>query len=240
MAILERYALPRTCGVLCNSRHTESLVRPAARRTWLVPNALRREFFDTPLPERSTSSKPTLLNIGTISPLKRQLSVLELAKELHTEGHRFELQFIGRADPHDTYADAFLKQIKIAEDQGFARHVGTKSLQGLIATMDSASALVHVPFEEAFGLVAAESLARNLKFFGTNIGGLRDIAGGVEGAELFELEDSAALHAAVVNWLRAGCSRPQTANVEMKNRYHPNIIASRHEDIYRELLSRSS
>jgi len=240
MAILERFALPRACGVFCNSRHTESLVRPVARKTWLVPNPLRGEFFDTPFPERSTSFKPTLLNIGTISSIKRQLSVLELARELHREGYGFEFQFIGRADPRDTYAAAFLKQIKIAENEGFARYLGARSLEELIAAMDSASALVHVPSEEAFGLVAAEALARNLKLFGTNIGGLRDIAEEVEGTELFELHDRAALHAAIVDWLRADCPRPRTASLEMKKRYHPEVIASQHADIYRELLSKSS
>src|ERR1700719_4453654 len=48
-AMLERFTLPRTLGVLCNSKYTESMVRPIARRTWQVPNAIRREFFETPL-----------------------------------------------------------------------------------------------------------------------------------------------------------------------------------------------
>lgn len=238
-AILERFTLPRTIGVFCNSTYTESIVKPRTRQTWLVPNAVRREFFDIPLPTRLTPSKPILLNIGVIAPLKRQLALLELAEELHREGQCFELQFIGAADAHNKYAAAFLQRIETAERNGFARYLGAKSLPELIRSLDSASALVHVPFEEAFGLVVAEALARNLKFFGTNIGGLRDVANGVEGAELFPLGDSTELRFAITTWLRAGCPRPESAAHEMRRRYHPEVIARRHEEVYRQVLALS-
>jgi glycosyltransferase involved in cell wall biosynthesis len=237
MASLERFTLPRTRGVFCNSRHTESLVQSRARKIWLVPNAIRREFFDIPFRERSTSSKPILLNVGTIAPLKRQLALLEVAEELHREGHSFEIHFVGPADPRNKYAADFLQRVRIAEGDGFARYLGTKTLPDLIETFDAASGLVHVPFEEAFGLVVAEGLARNLKFFGTHVGGLIDVADGVEDAELFPLQDRQSLRIAIANWLSAGCPRPESAAVEMRKRYHPDVIAARHEEIYREVLA---
>jgi glycosyltransferase involved in cell wall biosynthesis len=236
-ALLEQFTLPRTYGVLCNSRHTESLVQPRARKTWLVPNAVRRDFFDTPFGERSISSKPILLNVGAIIPLKQQLVLLELAEELYREGHSFELLFVGAADPSNKYAGNFLQRIRAAERNGFARYLGTKSVTELIASLDAASALVHVPFEEAFGLVVAEALARNLKFFGTNIGGLTDVANGVEGAELFLLEDRQGLRTAIGNWLRAGSPRPKVSAVEMKKRYNPDAIARRHQEIYQRIVA---
>ena len=225
--------------MLCNSTYTESLVKPRARKTWLVPNAVRREFFEVPLPALATAAKPVLLNIGVIAPHKRQLALLELAEHLHREGYSFEFQFIGAADPLNKYAATFLERIKAAERNGFARYLGTKSLPELIKSLDASSALVHVPFEEAFGLVVAEALARNLKFFGTNIGGLTDVANGVEGAELFQLKDQQLLRTGIANWLRAGCPRPATSAAEMKKRYHPDVIAKRHAEIYREILQPS-
>ena len=234
-AILERFTLPRTFGVFCNSKHTESLVEPRARKTWLVPNALRRGFFDTPFQGKSTSSKPILLNVGTISPLKGQLALLKLANDLNLQGYSFDIHFFGAADPRNAYAKAFLEQVAISERKGFARYFGMKSLSELIGAFDAASALVHIPFEEAFGLVAAEALARNLKFFGTSVGGLRDIAEGVDGAELCALEDGQELQAAIKNWHDAGCPQPQTDR-EMRKRYHPDVVASRHVEIYREIV----
>jgi glycosyltransferase involved in cell wall biosynthesis len=236
-ALLERFTLPRTCGVLCNSAYTESLVQRRAPRTWRVPNAVRREFFDTPAEARPKGSKPILLNIGVIGPHKRQLAVLDLAERLEQEGRSFDLQFIGPADRRSPYAATFLQRIEVAERNGFVKYLGTKSSPDLIGLLDTASALIHVPLEEAFGLVVAEALARNLKFFGAKIGGVPDIARVVEGAELFGLEDSDGLYSAITNWLRAGCPRPQSAADEMRRRYHPQVIAARHKEIYHELLA---
>lgn len=234
-AKLERFTLPRALGVLCNSAYTESMVRQHARRTWRVPNAIRREFFETPLAARSTPSKPILLNIGAIRPYKRQLELLKVAEQLHSEGHSFELQFIGVADPTDRYAAAFLQRIETAERNGFARYLGMKSLPELIISLDAATALIHAPSEEAFGLVVAEALARNLKFFGTKVGGIPDIAAGVEAAELFPLEDRQSLRGAISRWLHSGCARPTSASSEMRSRYHPEVIAKRHAEIYGDM-----
>ena len=234
-ARLERVALRRTTGVLCNSAHTECLVQPLARQTWRVPNALRREFFETPLPNKATNSKPIILNIGAISPYKRQLELLELARDLHRDGNIFEALFIGAADRKSKYGAAFLDQIAVAEDGGFARHLQTRSLPELIANIDAALALVHIPAEEAFGLVVAEALSRNLKFFGTAVGGVPDIARGVECAELFPLDSPETLRTAIASWLNSGCPKPQSAAKEMNSRYHPEVIAKRHLEIYREI-----
>jgi glycosyltransferase involved in cell wall biosynthesis len=234
-AQLERFTLPRTFGVLCNSAYTESVVRPHARQTWVVPNAVRREFFETPIPARAPASKPILLNIGVIAPHKQQLSLLEVADALYRNGHNFELQFIGPANRKDRYAAEFLRRLKVAP--GFARYLGAVQLSELLRLLDAASALVHIPFEEAFGLVVAESLSRNLKFFGTNIGGLPDIARGVDGTELFSLQGSHALASAIANWISAGGQRPKLAAVEMRLRYHPEVIAKRHVKIYHEIAT---
>lgn len=237
---LERFTLPRTLGVFCNSKYTESIVQRRARQTWRVPNALRREFFEPPLPAAASAPKPILLNVGAVGLRKRQYEVLEVAEQLHSSGHSFELQFIGEADAGDRYGAAFLDRIKAVERNDFARYLGTKSLTNLISSFDTASALVHVPSEEAFGLVVAEALARNLKVFATNVGGIRDIASGIDGADLLELDDRQSLVSAITDWLRHGCAQPQTAAAEMRARYHPEVIARQHLDIYKEVLSTSS
>jgi glycosyltransferase involved in cell wall biosynthesis len=237
MAQLERLILPRTGGVLCNSKYTQSVVGPCARRTWLVPNALRREFFHTPLAARSAPARPLLLNIGTILPYKRQLELLEIAARLQRDGSNFELQFVGAVNPKIHYARTFLERINSPNYRDFARHVTIDSMAELIASMDKASALVHIPSEEAFGLVIAEALSRNLKFFGTDTGGIPDIAGGTDAAELFQLEDENGLGQAIARWLEAGCPRPHSAASEMKRRYHPETIAARHVEIYNSLLN---
>jgi glycosyltransferase involved in cell wall biosynthesis len=236
-AILERFTLPKTNGVLCNSAYTESVVAPQARRTWRVANALRDDFFDTPLPATGPITRPILLNIGVISPYKRQLELLEVAELLHSAGHAFQLQFLGQLNRADAYAAAFLRRLEKTASAGFAKYLEAKALPDLIALFDSASALIHTPSEEAFGLVLAEALARNLKVFGTAVGGLPDIASGLEAAELFPLHDHAGLRDAMAKWLTQGCPRPPAAAAEMKLRYHSGISAEQHVKIYAEVIA---
>lgn len=235
-ARLERFTLPRAGGVICNSEYTESVVRSRCQRTWQVPNALRGAFFASFPYEQPAQRRPTILNVGAIGGRKRQRELLRLATELHGAGSDFELQFIGMADPRHPYAAAFLREIAEGEAKGFARYVGEKSVGELMYAMDAASALIHIPSEEAFGLVVAEALARNLKFFGTQLGGIQDIASRVKDAELFRLEDHAGLRTAIASWLAAGAPRPKNAAEEMKTRYHPDVIARRHLEIYQHSL----
>ena len=106
----------------------------------------------------------------------------------------------------------------------------------LIETLDGADACVHFPHEEAFGLVVAESLSRNLRFFGTNVGGIRDIVEGVNGAELYG--DLPSLENGIAGWLDSGAPRTDGASSIMSSRYHPEVIGRRHLEIYREVLGR--
>jgi glycosyltransferase involved in cell wall biosynthesis len=242
-AKLETFALKRTIGVFCNSAYTESLVAPRAKRVWRVPNALRRAFFETPtdanvgLPRRS-SAKPgaVILNIGEIVNYKRQREILEVAGKLHQRGLRFEMQFIGGTESRSDYTKSFLREIGDAQTAGYARHMGKMDLKQLVAAMDSASALIHFPSEEAFGLVAAEGLARNLKLIASSFGGVSDIATGTEGAEVISGDDWVGLENAIAKWLEAGCPRPQTASQTMRERYAPEVVARQHLLIYRSLI----
>jgi len=235
-ARLENFTLRRTRGVFCNSTYTESLVRPRARRTWLAPHALRPEFF-APLPAKVRP--PILLNAGVISPRKRQRELLDVAENLHRRGLKFELRFIGLIHPAaNDYAQGFRERIGPMEAAGYARYLGELPDSALVDCYDSAAGVVHFPTEEAFGNVVAESLGRELKFFGSRLGGIVDIAASAPGAELFAREDWAGLTDAIERWIKQGCPRPNGAAALMRERYHPTVIARRHLEIYREVLER--
>jgi len=99
---------------------------------------------------------------------------------------------------------------------------------------------VHFPAEEAFGMVVLEGLGRDLKFFGARLGGIVDIAQDIPGAELFAKDDWPALTAAIARWITRGHLRSIGTAALIRERYHPKSIASRHVEIYRELLAVSS
>ncbi len=236
-ARLETLTLRRTSGVFCNSAYTEGLVAPRTRKTWRVPNALRCDFFNTE-PKRAVC-QPVLLNIGGMLPYKQTVEMLAMARRLHQRGCQFEMQFAGDRAAHTDYGKTFARELAKAESAGYARHLGTLNTAQLIAAMDAASALVHFPTEEAFGLVVAEALARNLKLFCAATGGVTDIATGAEAAELFKASDFSGLEDAIARWIREGCPRPTTTADTMCERYHPMVIARRHLEIYREVLKQN-
>ncbi len=239
-ARLENFTLRRTAGVFCNSAYTEALVRSRARRVWRVPNALRPAFFSSAPTANSSGHRCVLLNVGAIIPRKRQLELLEAAQTLHQRGLRFECHFIGRINPAEPYAAAFLERLKPLEAAGCARHLDERPTEELIRHFNAASGLVHFPSEEAFGLVAAEALARDLKFFGARLGGIIEIAEGVPGAELFAGNDWAGLTDAIARWIGQGHPRPKDASSVMRQRYHPGVVAQQHLEIYREVLNARS
>ena len=200
-----------------------------------MANAVRLPFFDKPLTV-SRPVHPILLNVGSLVAHKRQVEILAVARKLWQRGFRFELQFAGDINVKNGYTANFLCQLREAESAGYARHLGELPLDRLIAVMDGASALVHFPTEESFGLVVAEALARNLKLFAGSVGGVVDIAGGVEGAELFPGQDWPGLENSLARWLETGCPRSDATAMIMRERYHPDVIARRHVEIYRAIM----
>ncbi len=238
-ARLEDFTLRRTDGVFCNSAYTEQLVRPRARHTWRVANALRERFL-TPAPARASAVRCRLVNVGVIAPRKRTIELLDVVRELHQQGLDFEFQFVGNSSPNNAYGAAFLEKIRPMEREGYARWVGPKTSSELVELFDASDGMVHFSPAESFGLVVAEALARNLKLFAAGIGGVPDIATGVPGAELFAVDDWRGLTKAIARWIRSGFPRAPGAREIMRARYHPEVIARQHFEIYRDVVSRSS
>ena len=235
-ARVENFALRRTKGVFCNSTYTQALARSSARQTWLVPHALRLAFFHPP---PDPAPRPSvLLNAGVVCARKQQLELLDVAEALHRQGLKFEFRFIGFIpESDDGYARKFLERIKPMEAAGYARFLGPQPEGELVRCFDAVAGVIHFPTEEAFGNVVVEALSRNLKFFGSRLGGIKDIAQDAPGAELFSREDWPGLTAAIGRWIEAGHPRPTQSADFIRERYHPAAIARRHVEIYREVLS---
>ena len=232
-SFFETQALRQTQGVFCNSNYTRGLVAPRAARTWLAPNAIRTEFF-RPSTLISKGDITTLVVVGVICPRKRQHELLRMAGEIYRSGRAIKLIFAGELSGDLGYDTSFTTELRRGEDEGYAEFTGFLAVDDLIKLMDSSHAFLHFPLEEAFGLVVAEAMARGLKFFGANLGGIVDIANGIDGAELHD--DFSSLQAGICQWLDAGAPTPRLAAVEIARRYHPKVIAAEHVKIYHEIL----
>ena len=234
-SFFETMAMKSTLGVFCNSLYTQSLVKTRAKRTWLVPNAIRKAFF-TPRIKYSSKSTPTIVNIGVVCARKRQLEILQAIGEIAQQGKKIHIIFAGIFSDNEPYGQAFASELRKAEAAGYASFVGHLNACELIDLLDEADGLVHFPTEEAFGLVVAEALARGLKFFGSNLGGLMDITANIDGAELHD--DTQSLKAGITKWIDAGALRSEGVAASITSRYHPMVIAQRHIEIYQEVLGK--
>jgi glycosyltransferase involved in cell wall biosynthesis len=240
---LESFALRRVRGVIAISPYVDALVAPLTPRTWFIPNALQ-EFFFTPTPVRQRQPGPVrFVNVGVISPRKRQVELLQHLAELRGEVE-FEITFVGKASPSDPYAMQFAALLSACQSAhgGFA-HVPFLEDSAFLNLYDSADAMIHFSNEESFGLTFAEALARNLPLFASEVGAIRQIAEGVPICRVFGVDDFRGLVTSLRVWIENRSnteSRGRNPNSVMALRYHPKIIAKHHLQVYREILSSRS
>jgi glycosyltransferase involved in cell wall biosynthesis len=239
-ALLGDFAIRQHSGVVCISEHVRRDVSPLARRTWLVPNALRKEFLDNQRTTLERSGKPLLLVVGTITENKRPLEILEVLFALHAEGLQFEVTFIGYTGGSGCYERQFTARLREATRLGFARHKENLDASALAKEMAQADAVIHFPREEAFGLVVTEAISQGMIVFASRVGGLTDICSSNPECILIEPHDVGGLRAALKQWLASHPER--TARLlpeDYISSYHPVTVAQSTLQAYHEVIARS-
>jgi glycosyltransferase involved in cell wall biosynthesis len=243
-ARLEKFTLPRTQGIICISDYVQDLVKNYGVKTWIIPNAIQKMFFDFPKTNSPTCEKPLLVNVGVFSERKRQQQLLSVLESLRQEGLLFDTLFVGLSDPGSAYAVEFNAMLEKANGKyGGFEHIQRLDDASFCRLFDRASAMIHFSNEESFGLTFAEAIARGLYLFASDVGAIRDIAKGVERVRIFNLNHWDEMKRAVREWLISGgdrLPRPSNPPAEFVQRYHPKFVAQRHLEIYREVLNTRS
>jgi glycosyltransferase involved in cell wall biosynthesis len=236
---LETFALRRVRGVIAISPYVDKLVSALTPRTWFIPNALQAFFF-TPTAARKRRSGPMrFVNVGVISPRKRQAELLKHLSALRREVE-FNITFVGKADPNDHYTTRFFKLLAACRSvhRGF-EHVPFMKDRDFLNLYDSSDAMIHFSKEESFGLTFAEALARNLPLFASDVGAIRQIAQNVNICQIFGVDDFGGLTASLRSWIEKQSDtelRAGTPNAVIYGRYHPLVVARQHLKVYREIL----
>jgi len=242
-AKVEDFTLPRTGGIICISEYVEDLVKNAGVPTWLVPNAIQRMFFEFPRAVTPPRARPLLINVGVISERKRQVELLARLTALRAQQVEFDTIFVGVADD-SPYPRTFASRLEEANrNHGGFQHIRKLDDNGFCHLMDEAAAMIHFSNEESFGLTFAEAIARGLYLFASDVGAARFIARGVDRVQIFDLNDWAGLETGVRNWLAAGgdrAPRPAKPPAQFWQTFHPEAVARRHLEIYREVLKTAS
>ena len=237
-ALLGDFAIRGHAGVICISEHVRKDIALTARTTWLIPNALRKEFLHTQRATIERSGKPLLLVVGTITENKRPLEMLEILFALHGEGAEFEVAFIGHLGTCGVYARRFAARLEEATRLGFALHKEHLDAAALAKTMTRADALLHFPMDEAFGLVVAEAISQGLTVFASNVGGIREVALEYPKCHLFGRHDFDGLlwqlRTYIKNISKHSCKYGSDA---LTSRFSPHLIGQKTIQVYSEVLA---
>ncbi len=233
-ARLERFTLPHTDGVVCISRYTRAAVQPLVRRTWLLPNAVDATFFDLP-PAPAPEPPPRLLCVGAICPRKNQNAFVRALDPLARQ-MPFKVVFLGQPGA-DAYSAKFFELLK---SRPWCEHAGFADRERLQEFFQSATALVLPTLEDNCPMVVLEAMAAGLPVLASNVGGVPDLIEPGKTGLFCDPERPESFRTGVETLLTNRAQTEQlaaSAKAEARRRFHPEVIARQHLEIYRELLA---
>jgi glycosyltransferase involved in cell wall biosynthesis len=233
-AKLERLTIPRSDGVVCISDYTRQAVVDLARRTWVVPNAVDASFFEVNARPVAGVS-PRLLFVAHVCVRKNQNAFIRALDALAGR-RKFELWFLGPANETDAYGREFFSLVKA---RPWCVYHGVAQREELRAFLGQATALVLPSLEDNCPMVVLEAMAAGVPVIASRVGGLPDLI--EEGKTGFFCDplDAAGMATAIEKVLANPPAVEEVARHAKRHgreRFHPEVIARRHLDIYREVL----
>ena len=112
-------------------------------------------------PSRDSVPKPRLLCVGIVEPRKNQSFLLDVAESLWAEGQSFELDIVGRVNPH--FGAPIAERMRnIAQSNPRLRFHEAASDQKFSELLERARVVVFPTIAEGCGLPVLESLWRGL------------------------------------------------------------------------------
>ena len=234
-AALEGFCLRRTGGVVAISGYTRDLVKPLCDRTWLLPNAVDRRYFDI---EPVTPAVPRFLFVGSIGKRKNPLGLIEACEPMLRAGE-CTIAFAGEGEHASEYWRRF--EEKLSGVPGLEL-LGFLSRDELAQEFARSSAVVLPTFEDNCPMVVLEGMAAGLPVAASRVGGVPDLIQHDIDGLMFDPSSPADMRQVLERIARdvelrqrLGIRARQTA----LERFHPRVIAAEHLRIYREVLSAS-
>ncbi len=232
-AQLEKATLPRTRGVVCITRYTQDAVSDLARKTWVVPNAVDATFFEV---QSEPDDTGTVLCVGQVSHRKNQNRFIEALDSL-ASARKLRVVFLGGADKENPYAVEFKE---LVAKRPWCEYAGFADRDTLKARLKNASMLALPSIEDNCPMVVLEAMAAGVPVLAAKVGGLPDLVEDGKTGVFVDPLDAASMRAGVEKILgdRALAKNlAATAKEQAREKYHPLVIAKRHMEIYREILS---
>jgi len=233
-ARLERFTLPRTNGVVCISRYTQSAVASLARRTWLLPNAVDAGFFElhaAPPPDRP----PVILCVGTICPRKNQNEFIRALDPLAAQ-KKIQVVFLGHTDASAYSAEYF----QLVQARPWCEHINFAGRDRVKEHFKTASMLVLPTLEDNCPMVVLEAMAAGVPVLAANVGGVPELIESEKTGLFCDPQRPESFREGVERLLanREFAQRlAVAAKAEAVRRFYPQVIARQHLEIYRQVLA---
>jgi glycosyltransferase involved in cell wall biosynthesis len=230
--LLERIAVPRFDGVVAITTYTEANVRDIANRTWVVPNATDRRYFQV---QRNSSNPPVILYVGNIQERKNQVGFLDAIAPL-ADQLGFRVRICGPVNPDDSYNREMLERVA---RYPWAEAVGRISRDQLIVELSRCTLLALVSHEDNCPMTILEAMSAGIPVLASRVGGIPDLVeDGLNGC-LCDPADPESIR----RGLREILADPGTATrmglagkERATDRYLPKQVAKRHLGVYANIL----
>lgn len=234
---LEAFCLPRFAGVICISTYTQQQVSALANKTWLLPNATENLFFESRPTAVDSSTPPLVLVVANVDRRKNQNELIRALDPL-VGRLKFAVKFYGRCG-EDSYGKEFRS---LLEPRPWCSWGGMISRENLRDEFARATVLFLPTREDNCPMVVLEAQASGVPVIASNVGGVPDLVeDGVTGL-LTNPDFPSSMSFALEKILTDKALAARIAEGGRKQalaRFHPNVIATRHVEIYREVLSAS-
>jgi glycosyltransferase involved in cell wall biosynthesis len=234
-ARLESFALPRSNGVVCITNYTREAVADLAKKTWVVPNAVDAGFFDVQ-PEPNPEQPPVVLCVGAVCARKNQNAFIRALDPLAAK-YKFQAVFLGGAPKKNPYCREFFELVAA---RAWCRHLDFVGREELKSHLRKAALLALPSLEDNCPMVVLEAMAAGVPVVAAKVGGVPDLIEDGKNGLFCDPQNAASMKAAVEKFL----TRPEfaralaaEAKTRARSRFDPPVVARRHLEIYREVLS---
>ena len=233
-ATLETFCLKRTGGVVAISSYTQELVAGLAKKSWLLPNAVDKRFFEV---RAQSPQVPRILFVGSLDARKNPLGLLRACEGMLREGE-CTLALTGQFHPDGGYGKEVME---LAGSLPGVSILGFLDRNSLAAEFAKSSLLVLPTFEDNCPMVVLEAMAAGLPIAASRVGGVPDLVEHESDGLLFDPHDPADVRSCIERLIRDPALRAEFATrgrAKALEKFHPQVIAAEHVRIYREVLGR--